>query len=107
MKPSEVIDTMLTDIIPDESRWIQHAMTRHVSGEEDKHCMLGALTRATTLQVGQDWFRTRAMITDQIRALPGHHIDSVIAFNDAHGRTYDEVREVLEKARAAAQEMGQ
>lgn len=113
MLPSEIIDTMLTEVIPDESRWGQGSRRDVSSDGDEKYCMLGALGMAaygeaySTLRAYDSHRAAYSAICGQIHQLPGCQLDSIITFNDADGRTYDEVREMLEKTRAGLQEQGQ
>lgn len=118
MKPSDIVDRVLTDLWTEPSRWTQGDF-----GEEDgsKTCMLGALGYAA---VGNIWACVSSCIGDdpEIRLsmhIARRHIESMIdtpyessdqwsaipLFND--GCTFDEARGLLEKARAQLQEMGE
>lgn len=128
MKPSEIIDKALTEVIPDKTKWTQG--TRYV---RQRYCALGALAMAhhgtPTRQAKNAWttrvdslgqptqillqgsylepeedLACRAII-DKICEETGHRY-SISGYNDYPGRTYDEMRAVMEKARASLQEEG-
>lgn len=105
MKPSEVIDTVLIDLLPDATRWVQGRY--HQNGLKDaKYCLLGAIGVAMTgnpLGYGGPVYRA---VGDAIQEQEGEPL-ALMSFNDRRGRTYDEVRAVLEKARAHLWERGQ
>lgn len=124
MKPSEIIDKALTEVIPDESAWCQKAEINR-SGQ---HCTLGALRKAVgamlfSREVGGRFIGNYHLTGEQaaqlrpaceaIRVvlypddspLSNNSSPEIAIFNDTH--TYDECREVMEKARAALQEQGQ
>lgn len=122
MKSSEILDRALS-VIPDASRWTQGGRYRRMGQESEQYCAVGALSMAI-------WGSPHAMVADrpdtlsttEIRLSPeqaaarnalchaifeqvGHN--SIITFNDAMGRKYDEIRVIFEKARAALQERGE
>lgn len=122
MKPSEVIDTMLTEVIPDESKWCRGKELN----SQGQHCTVGAMKKVlggrvyaiptdAPVRYAYDLSANQMRIADVIQKEAVEHIKSilpdhdyfweVVFFNDSH--TYDEVREVLEKARAGLQEKGQ
>lgn len=114
MKPSEIVDTMLTEIIPDESRWCKNTMW-DLLGPHPRYCLLGALNMAVarsplTTEVERSnnplWQQTRNAILGQIQQRIHGGPPSLIGFNDSWLRTYGDVREVLEKTRAGLQEQG-
>lgn len=107
MKPSEVIDKALTEIIPDESRWCQTLLET----DDGKHCMAGAMMVAAhdrleypaTFALEDDpYYVARQACMDVIAEVDSPH--SIPSFNDSN--SYDAVRAVMEKARAGLQEKG-
>lgn len=111
MKPSEVIDKALTEVIPDESAWCQKSL----STEDGKHCMAGAMMAAARGNVAHFLAGLSNRESDDpyyaarlacIKVLVDLDLnDSLPRFNDNH--LYSEVRAVMEKARAELQEKGQ
>lgn len=108
MKPSEIIDKALTEVIPDETKWCQ--LARH--NLFDQHCLLGAMDIAAGrmengayIRVPNEYLWARSAVLSAIEEQYGSPT-LVTAFNDQLGRTYDEVRMVMEKARAGLQEKG-
>lgn len=115
LKPSEIIDKALTNFIPDKEHWTTGAYRSLIPGSDPRFCLLGALGMATNghysmasnsarrgpLHLALE--KIRDLVEDQITLKYG--CDPVADFNDTH--TYDEVRAVAEKARAALQEIGQ
>jgi len=106
MKPSEILDKALTEVIPDESRWCQDALFEG----GDRCCLAGAMMIAADAMRASngtpehlDYMAARAAVMRVL--LERGEGQSVPRFNDSH--TYDEVRAVMEKARAGLQEAGQ
>ena len=109
MKQSEIIDAML-DKIPDENHWCKGSFSQWDNESHKSYCMLGAymaLPRASGYNV-------LSPLVDKIRetypsldyateADVGHDI---ALFNDMDSTTYEDVRAILEKTRAALQEVG-
>lgn len=107
MKPSEIIDIALTEVIPNESRWCTGRFRSYI---DDQCCMLGALGFAATGSY------TAASLVDrvhhpsletactQIELLMPRPYMIAADFNDEQG--YDRVRELMEKARAMLEEQG-
>jgi hypothetical protein len=110
MKPSEVIDKALTDYIPDAAHWTRGAF-RAVGGEDEQFCMLGAIGMAQSehalvpeLAYGG---KAYVAIKEVVGELTGGDCGCVGEFNDTIAKDYDEVRAVMEKARASLQERGE
>lgn len=110
MKPSELIDWALTERISDASRWGKGHFYR-----QGKYCLRGSL-------MGTDWRNLDGYLVEDmaIHAVLGVIREQygsltclvtgevgIALFNDAPDRTYDEVRAVMEKARANLAEQGQ
>lgn len=116
MKPSEIIDKALTEFIPDESKWTKRTRVRQLLGGEQQYCLLGALSMAhhgtayvldnlhSVDSLAPEEERVRKIIADIIMAETGG--STIWWYNDHEDRTYDEVRAVLEKARAGLEEQG-
>lgn len=115
MKPSEVIDKALTEVLTGPEKWTK-GMT---VDREGRCCMAGALmTAASTctldglvdysLDTGKYalYMEVRKAVLKMLRETQGRQ-SSIPFFNDDPERTFDEVREVLEKTRAALQERGE
>ena len=121
MKPSEIIDKALVEVIPDESRWCQRALCDIHTGQ---HCAMGALRVAAYGSILQpvlidhengayheiayhEMSNVSAAIQEIERCIEAcTGLDwPLFSFNDTH--TYPEVREMMEKARAGLQEEGQ
>jgi len=114
MKPSEIIDKALVEVIPDESRWCQRML---YDGYTKQHCAMGALRVAaygSILQpvlIENGMYHEKANVSAAIQEIERRIgastglLWALPTFNDTH--TYSEVREMMEKARAGLQEEGQ
>lgn len=107
MKPSEVVDKVLTDVLVDESCWNrERASWRDPETGKTTYCIVGSLSKARDL-MGLELSSTDSvfkMVRQQIRAIEG--CESCIgAWNGKH--TFPEVIQLLEKTRAALQEAGE
>jgi hypothetical protein len=88
------------DLLTDSSRWTKWAYGRDASGRpthprnEDavKFCVIGAIMRAYQ---GEEFDRALRAVE---RAIPRRWGKRVSDWNDYHGRTFDQVRRVLEAA---------
>lgn len=110
MKPSEVIDHALTDHLTGEDKWMQGDW----HDDQGRSCMLGALELACTSENGEfydaikwdSFTATTEVVKSIVKEVNDGKFRTIADYNDEPGRRFDEVREVLEKARAQAQEMG-
>lgn len=116
MKPSEVIDKALTKYLPDAAHWVQGAYTN----AHDGCCISGAIGLviegdAILGMVNLLGYRAMAAIVESVNELHSARWPTsyarvegiIVGYNDEDGRTYDEVRAVMEKARAGLQERGE
>lgn len=109
MKPSEVIDEALTKHIPDEDHWCQGAYH-----DGQRHCLVGSLLIVEEMREGlverPRVFASRMAAQYRIYSLLEESAtplaQGIVNFNDAPDTTYDDVRAILEKARASLQEEG-
>lgn len=118
MKPSEILDTALTEHLPDAEHWVQRCY-----GTVSRVCIMGAIGRAATGRtiVDFDFVDTPPEVAAALDELAARIVELtgsprerrkyaeglIVAYNDAQGRSYDEIRELLEKTRAGLQERGQ
>lgn len=120
MKPSEVIDKALTDVLTGPEKWTKGGLERLGDDGDVTYCMAGAMMRAVSTNCLEGLTSAQPEETDRFRlyqaALGGvngvladsyQYYGGVAGFNDKPERTFDEVREVLEKARAQMQEKGE
>jgi hypothetical protein len=125
VKASEIIDKALTEVMPDESTWHQGD---YANEEGDKHCTLGAIYVAcgilddkceSTLHIygadhKEELVKTAGYMAGkavekvvlenypQYTPIKGESVVAIVpSFNDEKGRTYAEVRAMMEKARAS------
>lgn len=112
MKPSEVIDKALTDYIPDAAHWTKGTFRiASGGGDDEQYCMLGAIGMAQSESAlapelaygGKAYAAIKAVINE----LTGSPNACVGEFNDTIAKGYDDVRAVMEKARANLQECGE
>jgi hypothetical protein len=106
LKPSEIIDKALTEVMPDESHWMQGDLCN----DDGQYCMAGAMQQAAgalhkffVSQEYGDYLAARRFCLEVIAEQ--HGVQTLPHFNDSY--TYDEVRAVMEKARSGLQEAGQ
>jgi hypothetical protein len=97
------------DLLADASKWTRGASARDRSGKQCsiyspdavRYCLLGALLAA------YDGEQLAAAVDAVRQAIGDEGQMSIESWNDDHGRTFDEVRRVIELADAAAEAAGE
>ena len=110
MKPSEIVDKALTEVLVSEDNWQQGTYHNGVTLEEaTAFCLMGALYRVQNdpyVAVNKDILVIREHLRNAIGSDMIANELGVATWNDEEGRTFTDVRELLEKTRAALQEQG-
>lgn len=102
MKPSEIIDKALTEVIPTEEQWWNGCGAHNA--ENTQHCIVGAISMAMGEEAGHVHHQALEAIRLQVREFTNDTGSALGYFNTKH--TFEEVRTVMEKARAQLQEEG-
>jgi hypothetical protein len=104
MNANAILNHVVTDILTDPSKWTQNAWARNSQGEHVYHadadaicfCSLGAVERA-----GRNLNASDEAISEAYAAVVRATGALTIAkWNDAPGRTFDDVIDVFKKAAA-------
>lgn len=112
MKPSEILSEVARRFETGEWGWHQHSSARDKEGipvmlrqpSACSFCLLGALSRTTAPSDRQGYGKAVEYIS---KAIPDYDHEGLVAWNDAPGRTKEQVTGVLKDAAKLAIEAGE